>query len=125
VPSGSRLRGRGSRDELTGQAGDDIFVLGDASGTYYDDGLSANRGSTDMAIIRDFASGDRIQLWGANSIYSLVSALNAGTSGVRIDLKPINSMVPGALPEAIGFVRGATLASLSLSNPTQFLYVNP
>jgi hypothetical protein len=125
VPSGSSLRGRGSRDELTGQAGDDIFVLGDASGTYYDDGLSANRGSTDMAIIRDFASGDRIQLWGANSIYSLVSALNAGTSGVRIDLKPINSMVPGALPEAIGFVRGATLASLSLSNPTQFLYVNP
>jgi hypothetical protein len=124
VPSGSSLRGRGSRDELTGLAGDDIFVLGDASGTYYDDGLSANRGSTDMAIIRDFASGDRIQLWGANSMYSLVSALNAGTSGVRIDLKPINSMVPGALPEAIGFVRGATLASLNLANPLQFLYLN-
>lgn len=124
VPSGSSLRGRGSRDELTGLAGDDIFVLGDASGTYYDDGLSANRGTTDMAIIRDFASGDRIQLWGANSMYSLVSALNTGTSGVRIDLKPINSMVPGALPEAIGFVRGATLASLNLSNSLQFHYVN-
>jgi hypothetical protein len=124
VPAGSSLRGRGSRDELTGLAGDDIFVLGDASGTYYDDGLSANRGTTDMAIIRDFASGDRIQLWGANSMYSLVSALNAGASGVRIDLKPINSMVPGALPEAIGFVRGATLASLNLSNPLQFHYVN-
>jgi hypothetical protein len=124
VPSGSSLRGRGSRDELTGLAGDDLFVLGDASGTYYDDGLSANRGTTDMAIIRDFASGDRIQLWGANSMYSLVSALNAGASGVRIDLKPINSLVPGALPEAIGFVRGATLASLNLSNPLQFHYVN-
>jgi predicted extracellular nuclease len=124
VPAGSSLRGRGSRDELTGLAGDDIFVLGDASGTYYDDGLSANRGTTDMAIIRDFASGDRIQLWGANSMYSLVSALNAGASGVRIDLKPINSMVPGALPEAIGFVRGATLASLNLFNPLQFHYVN-
>ena len=124
VPSGSSLRGRGSRDELTGLAGDDIFVLGDASGTYYDDGLSANRGTTDMAIIRDFASGDRIQLWGANSMYSLVSALNAGASGVRIDLKPINSLVPGALPEAIGFVRGATLASLNLSNSLQFHYVN-
>jgi hypothetical protein len=57
-------------------------------------------------------------------MYSLVSALNAGTSGVRIDLKPINSMVPGALPEAIGFVRGATLASLNLANPLQFLYLN-
>jgi predicted extracellular nuclease len=125
VPSGSSLRGRGSRDELTGQAGDDIFVLGDISGPYYDDGLSANRGTTDMAIIRDFAPGDRIQLWGANSKYNLVSALNAGTSGVRIDLNPINSLVPGALPEAVGFVRGATLASLNLSNPLQFLYVNP
>jgi predicted extracellular nuclease len=125
VPSGSSLRGRGSRDELTGQAGDDIFVLGDVSGPYYDDALSANRGTTDMAIIRDFAPGDRIQLWGANSKYNLVSALNAGTSGVRIDLNPINSLVPGALPEAIGFVRGATLASLNLSNPLQFLYVNP
>ncbi|MEI6111815.1 MAG: ExeM/NucH family extracellular endonuclease [Cyanobium sp. ELA712] len=124
VPSGSSLRGRGSRDELTGLAGDDLFVLGDASGTYYDDGLSANRGTNDMAIIRDFASGDRIQLWGANSMYSLVSALNAGASGVRIDLNPINSMVPGALPEAIGFVRGATLASLNLANPLQFLYLN-
>jgi len=125
VPSDSIRRGRGSRDELIGQAGDDIFVLGDASGPYYDDGLAANRGTTDMAIIRDFTMGDRIQLWGANSMYSLVSALNAGTSGVRIDLNPINPLVPGALPEAIGFVRSATLASLNLSNPLQFLYVNP
>jgi hypothetical protein len=125
VPSVSSLRGRGSRDELTGQAGDDIFVLGDISGPYYDDGQPANRGTTDMAIIRDFASGDRIQLWGDTAKYNLVSALNAGTSGVRIDLNPINSLVPAALPEAIGFVRGATLASLNLSNPLQFLYVNP
>ena len=124
VPSGSSLRGRGSRDELTGRAGNDIFVLGDASGTYYDDGQPANRGTTDMAIILDFASGDKIQLWGESSMYSLASALNTGISGVRIDLNPINPLVPGALPEAIGFVRGATLASLSLSNPLQFLYLN-
>jgi len=124
VPSGSRLRGRGSRDELTGQAGDDIFVLGDRGGPYYDDGLSANRGTTDMAIIRDFSAGDRIQLWGTSSMYSLVSTLNAGISGVRIDLKPINPIISGVLPEAIGFVRGATLASLNLSSSTQFLYQN-
>ncbi len=122
VPSGSSLRGRGSRDELTGLAGDDIFVLGDASGPYYDDGRPANRGTSDMAIIRDFSAGDRIQLWGTNSMYSLVSALYAGASGVRIDLNPFNPLVSGALPEAIGFVKGATLASLSLSNPAQFLY---
>jgi hypothetical protein len=75
-----------------------------------------------MAIIRDFSAGDRIQLWGTNSMYSLVSALYAGASGVRIDLNPFNPLVSGALPEAIGFVKGATLASLSLSNPAQFLY---
>ncbi|MFN7900102.1 MAG: hypothetical protein ACK5N0_10650, partial [Synechococcaceae cyanobacterium] len=124
VPSGSSLRGRGSRDELTGQAGEDLFVLGDASGPYYDDGLPTNRGTTDMAIIRDFSAGDRIQLWGTSSRYSLISTLNAGFSGVRIDLNPINPTISGALPEAIGFVRGATLASLSLTNSTQFLYQN-
>ncbi len=122
VPSGSSLRGRGSRDELTGLAGDDIFVLGDASGPYYDDGQPANRGTADMAIIRDFASGDRIQLWGTSSMYSLVSALYAGSSGVRIDLNPATPLISAALPEAISFVRGATLASLNLSNPIQFLY---
>ena len=124
VPTGSSLRGRGSRDELTGQAGDDLFVLGDGSGSYYDDGQPTNRGTTDMAIIRDFSAGDRIQLWGASSMYSLVSTLNAGFSGVRIDLNPTNPLISGALPEAIGFVRGATLASLNLSNSTQFLYQN-
>jgi hypothetical protein len=124
VPPGSILRGRGSRDELTGQAGDDIFVLGDASGPFYDDNQPANRGTTDMAIIRDFSAGDRIQLWGTSSMYSLVSTLNAGITGVRIDLNPINLLISGALPEAIGFARGATLASLNLSNSTQFLYQN-
>jgi hypothetical protein len=57
-------------------------------------------------------------------MYSLVSTLYTGASGVRIDLNPLTPLTPGALPEAIGFVRGATLASLSLSNPTQFLYHN-
>jgi hypothetical protein len=54
-------------------------------------------------------------------MYNLVSALYLGTSGVRIDLNPLT---PVALPEAIGFVRGATLASLNLSNPLQFLALN-
>lgn len=120
IPVGSSLRGRGSRDELTGGGGDDIFALGDQSGVYYDDGLSGNRGTLDMAIIRDFASGDRIQLWGDASKYSLVSALFGGVRGVRIDLNPT---MLGALGEAIGFVQAATPTSLSLGNSSQFLYL--
>lgn len=120
VPSLSTVRGRGSRDELTGGAGLDIFVLGDAMGCYYDDGLSANRGTTDMAIIRDFSSGDSIRLWGTSSQYSLVPTLFNGSRGVRIDLNPLTA---GALPEAIGFVQGATLASLSIANPNQFNFI--
>jgi hypothetical protein len=87
---------------------------------YYDDGLSANRGTLDMAIIKDFTAGDRIQLWGDASKYSLVSALFSGVRGVRIDLNPV---APGALGEAIGFVQAATTTSLNLSNSSQFLYL--
>jgi hypothetical protein len=120
IPVGSSLRGRGSRDELTGGGGNDIFAIGDQSGVYYDDGLSANRGTLDMAIIRDFAAGDRIQLWGDASKYSLVSALFGGVRGVRIDLNPV---APGTLGEAIGFVQAATTTSLNLGNSSQFLYL--
>jgi hypothetical protein len=39
---------------------------------------------------------------------------------VRIDAL---ATAPGNTPEAIGFVQAATLASLTLTNPNQFLYV--
>lgn len=120
VPTGSSLRGRGSRDELTGGGGADVFALGDGAGAYYDDGIASSRGTADMAIIRDFSAGDRIQLWGGSSKYTLVSALNAGIRGVRIDLNP---PAAGSLGEAIGFVQAATLASLNLTNSSQFLFL--
>ena len=120
ITTGTTLRGLGSRDDLTGAGGDDIFALGDQTGVYYEDGLSANRGTIDMAVIRDFTTGDRIQLWGDASKYSLVSALFSGVRGVRIDLNPV---APGALGEAIGFVQAATTTSLNLGNSSQFLYL--
>ena len=66
VPSGSTLRGSGSLDRLTGDGGSDIFVLGDASGLFYDDGLPG-LGSTDLALITDFSAGDTIQLHGTSA----------------------------------------------------------
>ena len=119
VPYGSAARGRGSLDRLTGGGGADIFLLGDAQGPYYDDGTSG-LGSTDLALITDFTSDDRIQLHGASGAYRLVSGRHGGIPGVRIDAL---ATAPGNTPEAIGFVQGATLASLTLTNPNQFLYV--
>ena len=115
VPSGSTLRGMGSLDRLTGGLGDDIFVLGDSSGRFYDDGTPA-LGTIDMAVVTDFNTGDRIQLYGLATDYRLISGRHAGVAGVRIDaLSPT--------PEALGFVQGASLATLNLANPNQFLFV--
>ena len=114
VPSGSTLRGMGSLDRLTGGLGDDIFVLGDSSGRFYDDGTPA-LGTIDMAVVTDFNTGDRIQLYGLATDYRLISGRHAGVAGVRIDaLSPT--------PEALGFVQGASLATLNLANPNQFLF---
>ena len=118
IPSGSSLRGRGSIDQLTGAAGNDIFVLGDGNGIYYDDGTSGD-GSLDLAVIKDFTAGDKIQLYGNSANYMLASGRYDGKKGIRIDAL----LTPEDSPEVIGFVQGATLASLNLANSSQFSYV--
>lgn len=130
VPAGSALRGRNTIDRLTGGGGDDLFVLGDGQGPYYNDGTSG-LGTTDMALITDFHAGDRIQLYGTSGDYLLNAGFYAGSSGVRISLRagtslpqPGVGMAPLVGNEAIGFVQGASLASLNLSNPSQFLYLS-
>jgi len=118
IPSGSSLRGRGSIDQLTGAGSNDIFALGDANGIYYDDGTSGD-GSLDLAVIRDFTAGDKIHLYGNSANYSLASGRYDGKRGIRIDaLFTLEDS-----PEVIGFVQGATLASLNLANSSQFSYV--
>ncbi len=116
VPGGSILRGRGALDRLTGGDGADRFVLGDASGPFYDDG-TPGLGSTDLALITDFQPGDTIQLHGSPADYALVSGRHAGVRGLRID-----SLLSGTA-EAVGFVQGATPANLSLANASQFAFV--
>ncbi len=116
VPIGSTLRGSGSLDRLTGGGGNDLFLLGDAVGRFYDDG-TPGLGSTDLALLTDFSAGDKIQLHGSSADYRLVSGRHNRIAGVRID-----AVAPGA-PETIGFVQGATLASLNLADATQFTFV--
>ena len=118
IPSGSSLRGRGSIDQLTGAGSNDLFALGDSNGIYYDDGTSGD-GSLDLAVIKDFTAGDKIQLYGNSANYMLASGRYDGKKGIRIDAL----LTPGDSPEVIGFVQGATLASLNLTNSSQFSYV--
>ena len=117
VPIGSTQRGRGTVDKLTGGGGNDNFVLGDASGMFYDDGNLAVPETKDMAWITDFSAGDKIILFGSAGNYQLTSARYSGFKGVQI-----NALLPASTPEPIGFVQAATLATLNLANPNQFTY---
>jgi hypothetical protein len=117
VPFGSSLRGKGTVDKLTGGAGNDIFLLGDSQGVFYDDGNSVVQSTLDLAWITDFASGDKIGLYGSAEKYQLVSARYTGIKGVQI-----NALLSGSTPEPIGFVQSSTLATLTLTDPSQFTY---
>jgi hypothetical protein len=119
VPTGSTLRGLGTVDKLTGGAGNDTFVLADASGVFYDDGNATASQTKDMAWITDFSAGDKIILSGSPANYRLSSAFYSSLRGVLI-----NALLPSSTPEPIGFVQSATLASLSLANLNQFTYLN-
>jgi VCBS repeat-containing protein len=126
VPNGSTLRGLGTVDTLIGNAGNDLFRLGDAAGRFYDDLNNTTPGTADFAYIKDFNAGDRIQLTGKPSDYILGTALFDGVVG-----KVIYARNPNRLPferpvgndEWIGFVKSTDNSHLSLSNANQFSYV--
>ena len=76
-------RGVGQRDTLTGGAGNDVFILADENGSFYDDGTSSSTGVADFAYITDFnASQDSLVLSGSAEEYSLVSGIPAGVTGI-------------------------------------------
>ena len=126
VPLGSLLKGRGTIDQLIGGGGNDRFILGDASGRFYDDGDNATSGSTDYAFIKDFAAGDLIQLAGRASDYILGTARVEGITGTAIyarnPLKPVAARV-GATDEWIGFIQSVDNSPLNLANTSQFNFV--
>jgi hypothetical protein len=121
VPVGSVLNGRGSYDNLTGNGGNDIFILGTASTVYYNDGKSNTTGAADLAAITDFNVGDLIQLKGSAADYRLSSGALSGSSGSFIHWRAAAGA--GSSDETIGFVQGLTPAGLTLSNSSQFIYL--
>ncbi|MCC5614834.1 pre-peptidase C-terminal domain-containing protein [Nostoc sp. CHAB 5836] len=91
--------GLGETDNLTGGAGADKFILGNAVNVFYDDNNSTNPGFVDLATITDFNSTqDRIELKGPPQDYRLEVLAN----NTRIFLDK-----PGAeQDEIIGVVQG-------------------
>jgi hypothetical protein len=121
VPVGSILNGRGSYDTLTGNGGNDTFILGTATTVYYNDAKSNTTGAADLAAITDFNSGDRIQLKGSAADYRLSSGALSGASGSFLHWRAAAGA--GSSDETIGFIQGLTPAALSLSNSSQFVYL--
>ncbi|MEL6828598.1 MAG: cadherin-like domain-containing protein, partial [Pseudomonadota bacterium] len=70
--AGSAAPGLDEIDVFVGGAGGDVFVLGDSSGAFYDDGNGTSGGADDYGFIYDFETDiDLVQLSGSELDYAL------------------------------------------------------
>lgn len=110
----SDLRGDGEWDILIGNEGDDIFLLGDPTGTFY-----ATQGEADAAYLPDFKLGeDRVVLYGSALDYDLAPANADGE--VWLSLTSGES-IAGFVPQTDSNSEGETL---DLEDSSQFLYID-
>lgn len=119
--SSSTPDSKGQIDTLTGGAGLDKFLLGDASYyktskidsyVFYDDENTTTTGTNDYALITDFnSSQDVIQLKGTATNYTLGSSPSGLPTGTGIFIDKPNTEPD----ELIGIVQGVNSSSLSLT----------
>jgi len=108
LPSSGSYLGKGSIDQLSGGAGNDIFLLGDSRGVFYDDGLSNNAGLSDYVRVRDFQTGDQIQLSTKASAYFGAMVSLSGISGLGIYVDSNGNKIFDSTDELIGQLAGVS-----------------
>lgn len=108
VYRGAAQPGAGEVDTLRGGANADVFILGNQQQVYYADGQP----SSDYAVVADFnpAQGDRLQLRGSASDYTLGTSFSGVPAGLTITLGN------GSSRELIAVVQGTT--NFTLNNGT-------
>jgi subtilisin family serine protease len=109
VPQSGTHLGRGTIDALTGGSGNDVFVLGDARGLFYNDGNARNAGTSDYARIMDFQTGDKIQLSDDVGTYFLRSVKIGGFGGIGIYADTDRNGRFGNADELVGHVVSASV----------------
>jgi subtilisin family serine protease len=103
--------GKGTRDTLYGGGGNDIFVLADSRGVFYDDDNATQSGGSDRAAIMDFDAGDKIQLTGQFSDYVLFKNTIGGVYGTMIYRDDNHNGKIDGLDEFIAHVSGSATAT--------------
>jgi hypothetical protein len=102
---------------MTGGLGNDLFILGDSRGRFYDDQILNNSGRGDYGVITDFqVDGDRAQL--SSGYYFLATTAINGRNGAGIYFDSDANRSFGATDELVGLLEGVTASSLSARNFT-------
>lgn len=121
-------KGKDQIDTLTGGAGIDKFILGEALSfrgsrfelVYYDNSSNTTAGTTDYALITDFnSSQDVIQLAGKSTNYTLAATSGSLPKGAGIYVNKPNTEPD----ELIAILQGVDSSSVSLSASSYFRYV--
>lgn len=103
--------GSGDIDRLSGDLGNDTFVLGGTGQLFYNDGNTASPGVNDFAVIHGFTLGqDTIQL-NSTVNYVLDTNLFSGSTVIRVDDDGTAGLSQN--DEVIGVVKGVTGLTLN------------